>query len=399
MRRSPVTIGIAVVVAFLACLALFHKAQGWLFDHAMMTSELQPISARQMAAARDWFNRHGYSIAKLSSMPVEERAKRLTFLTYRFCTPGNMGGPNLSRLYQKCETTCGGYAYVYRGLAKVVGIETRFADFYTIPLQGNHTAIEVSLPDKKWGFVDPTFGVVFTTNGRPEGRLMSLAEVTSLPARALSHHVVQATKSARTSYSAPLLQQFGAAYRHSGMPISNYSSSEAISHDMPQELVVLVIPLNASRNIVEVGNFKSSDPATLHSDWVKFALSTIHASDLRDSVSPDASDLYNDREDRMSVLRISNIRPGHVYRLELRVVNPAKYEQSIQLSAIGRDASLLNDGIKAVAPGVSTIRLDFVAVRSSAEIYAHNLAAKGMLQVVGIRLSATQRENDVSLTK
>jgi hypothetical protein len=388
LKRRSFVIGLLVLIAILGGAALLHKIQGWMFDEAMLTADVQPVSDRQRAAAEDWFGRNGYDIVALKAEPVAERAKRLGFLTHLFCTPGAGNPANLNTLYRKCVTACGGYAYVYRGLAAVAGLQSRFVDFYTMPFQADHTAVEVKQSDGSWGFVDPTMGVIFTDNGKPDGKLLSLAQVSSLPAGDLTRHVVQAREDRKISYIAPLGVQYGGNYSHAQMPIDNYDNSETVSHDMPNEMVVLRIPMSAAGSGAHIGNFEAQDGASLDKGWMQFAMDTIADKDLDRRVSPDASDLYNDREDRLTVLALSGLEPGKVYRLELRAANMQSAAARVQFGTIGRGVILMGDTIADVVPQLSTVRLDFRARRNTAEIYMHNLARKGMVRMLAIRVSA-----------
>lgn len=73
--------------------------------------------------------------------------------------------------------SCGWRQVLMADLFKQIGIESRAVNFYNVPFQGNHTAIEL-LIHGKWMFFDPTFGTYFERAGG--GAPLSAAEVRSL---------------------------------------------------------------------------------------------------------------------------------------------------------------------------------------------------------------------------
>lgn len=72
--------------------------------------------------------------------------------------------------------SCGWRQVLMADLFKQIGIESRAVNFFNVPFQGNHTAIEL-LIDGKWMFFDPTFGVYFERPGG--GKPLSAAEFRS----------------------------------------------------------------------------------------------------------------------------------------------------------------------------------------------------------------------------
>lgn len=360
-------------------------------------AQYTPILPRQRAAAENWFKEHGYNISVLRKLPVLELAKRLNFATYNFCTPGVSSFNDASELYTKCTTTCAGFAQFYRGLATVVGLQTRLLNIYNIPIQDNHTAVEVLLSDGRWGFVDPTFGAFFTSNGKTGGRLLSFAEVReTLEPRQLPRHVVQANHAPGASMMAPVGSLFSKRFEHSAMPIENYQAFEAVSHDKPNELVVLQINLAAKNGIVRIGNFNSDDISILSRDWLNATEPTIQDQDLDKRISFDTAYLSNAREDTATLLSITNIVPGEGYDLKVRIVNQYILPQLLQVASIGWGADLHAHPIQTIPRGVSTLSMEFVARGDRAQIYLHNLEKNSLLEVYAIELSKSENVSAVS---
>lgn len=356
--------------------------------------ESYPISAAQIHAASSWLIRSGYSVSALRNESVAERAKRINFLTYRFCKAGADTFSNPLELYNRCEAECAGHVYFYRGLAAAVGLNTRLVNFYTIPAQLDHTAVEVLLDDGRWGFVDPTYGAIFTDTGHPSGKILHTVDVTSrvekLP---LQRHVIQANKREDVSYLAPLERLYDNHFVHQGMLLSSYQSFEALSHNMPNEIVALEIPLVASNTQSVIGAFDSGDPAVLEKAWQRFAARTFGGvGGKRRPVSPVASDLSNDRENVLTIFTISALRANETYKLLLRVVNSRKKPRALQWGGLGREAELGSDAIVTASPGVSTVGVSFIAREPTIKIYIHNLERRGVVKLYAAKLIDTRQE-------
>ncbi len=137
--------------------------------------EASPLSEQARAAADQWYADNKVSPTQLMTRRGNEIAAYLNKAVYAHCVNGS-NNAQINKLFQTCETTCFGYAYVLRGLLENLGYQTRFVHLHNIPQQGNHTAMEV-LIDEKWRFFDPTFGVYFTNNGRADGEILSLNDI------------------------------------------------------------------------------------------------------------------------------------------------------------------------------------------------------------------------------
>ncbi len=112
----------------------------------------QPIPQSGIDAATEWYARQGLRLEAFRNMPIAEAGKRLNQVVYGFCSSGSPSSPDINQLFHQCTTACGGYSYVLRGLLKAISAETRYANFYNIPNQGNHTAVEVKLEYRIWGW-------------------------------------------------------------------------------------------------------------------------------------------------------------------------------------------------------------------------------------------------------
>ena len=67
---------------------------------------------------------------------------------------------DINDLFAHCVTACGGRSYVLRGLLAACGLHSKYQNIYNIPIQGNHSAVEVML-NEQVAFLDPTFGAFF----------------------------------------------------------------------------------------------------------------------------------------------------------------------------------------------------------------------------------------------
>lgn len=123
-------------------------------DIVLAAGHVSPIDSAGRKAARFWLDRQGIDFSKLKTMSPSERAARPNQAVYDFCENGHADTPNgVNDLYKTCATACGGISYVLRGLLEATGDRTRYAQFYNIPNQGNHTPVEVDLGNGHWGFL------------------------------------------------------------------------------------------------------------------------------------------------------------------------------------------------------------------------------------------------------
>ncbi len=363
------------------------------------SAESTPILASQKVAAESWLKKHGDDAEVFRRLPAAEVAKRLSYATYNFCEPGTGTFHNASELYDKCSTQCAGFAQFYRGLAEVVGLNTRLVNIYDIPFQGNHTAVEVQLPHGKWGFIDPTFGAFFSADGRADGNILSFAEVHGkTDVRELKKRVVQAKRGSVSLLMRPLNFLFSGKFEHAGMPIENYQEFEAVSHDKPQELVVLQLPLAAKGGSAEIGDLHGSDINFLQRAWQEVTAASLRSPDINSHISFDTAYLSNGREDTVTLLTLADLKPKAHYHLYLRMVNQYQFPQLLQVASIGHVVDFESDHIQTVRPGISTLHVEFVARRARGEIYLHNLESTSLLEMYAAKLVSSGSASDTETT-
>ncbi len=105
------------------------------------------------------------------------------------------------------------------------------------------------------------------------------------------------------------------------------------------------------------------------------------------SVSPDAANLYNDREDTMTILSISDTDVNRHYQMRFRVLNRAASSQWIQIGVIARSALTVGETVRDVPVGISTLEVSFLPHEAHAQIYLHNLEHRGLVRALAIELS------------
>ena len=340
-------------------------------------ADLTFVSQDQQDAARIWINRNDFPTSELMSRPVAERAKAALFATYRFCDAGDETYSDLNSLYDHCSTQCGGFSYFYRGLAKVLGVESRFFRIYNIPNQGNHVAVEVNLGGQ-WGFVDPTFGAYFEGESGP----MSFSVIASaLTPSSLAQHVRQADKSAPLSEATDLDQAFSATYDHTYMPITNYQVAEAATTDDPNELLALRIQIAAGSTI---GDFEATDRKALSDGWLAYTNATLNDDAPLNDTSYNAAQLFNNGLQKLAILEMTGLAPNASASVDLRFFNPGE-AQEIQISSLGKELQLGMYGIVQVPPGASTIQVGFRSRADHGEIFVRSLAPLGLVELFAVR--------------
>ena len=129
----------------------------------------------KIIAIEKWYANQGIDVSAFKELPADEIAKRLNKAVFGFCRHGNEP-EDLTKMFSNCIGLCGGYSYVLKELLEYLCYQTRYINFYNIPQQGNHTAIEVKI-DGKWSFLDPTFGNFFSKDASVSSSIMSIKDV------------------------------------------------------------------------------------------------------------------------------------------------------------------------------------------------------------------------------
>ena len=142
-------------------------------------------------------------------------------------------------------------------------------NLYNVPIQGNHTAVEV-LVDGQWAFYDPTFGAYFTAEGDVEGPILSLEDVASgHSVDSLESLVNQASGDRQNVAFAILGALFSERFEHPSMSLNYYQMAESISRLEPGEFVILDIPIFLTdAGTATVGDMTAADRAAGEAAWL-----------------------------------------------------------------------------------------------------------------------------------
>ncbi len=311
-------------------------------------------------APANWFARQGIDLAFVRSLPDVQRAQLLNFLTYRYCQTGNETPVDLNGLFDSCVTQCGGYAYVFRGLASAANLETRYANLYNIPNQGNHVGVEVQLEDDGWAFFDPTFGAFFTSDGQLDGDPLGLADVIRSDSETtLARQVLQANRELPLSTSRMPEAIYTESFEHLYMSLNNYRNPEAITTGNRDELLMLRIPLVAGGGAF--GLIGSDNRAEARAFWLSETNRTLN-DDMPLNDTSFATHLMLNRDTlRATMLVISDTKRAERYRIRLRLFNPGLTDQRLQLTSVGKETVLESPPVHLVPPGSSLLDTTFRA--------------------------------------
>ena len=347
-----------------------------------------PISNKEAhkQAAAAWFERNGIDPAAVSALPADSRARLVNFLTYRFCRNGNETPADLNELFKSCSTPCGGFAYVFRGLASVAGLSTRYGNLYNIPNQGNHVGVEVQVEDGSWSFYDPTFGAYFSETGDIQGRALGLHEITkSRSLDELSQQVMQADRTLDLSIEHSLASIYSKPFEHQYMSVANYRYPEAITMGTPDELLMLRIPLKA--NADTLGKLDSSERQELKVAWLGYTNDTLNDDNGLNDTSYAAHMLYNGEMQRATLLVIEDTIPGGDYELKLRLFNPRTVEQTIQINGIGKETQLESYPLQQIPVGASLFKVRFNAASNPAQILVRAANRQSYVEMLAMEVT------------
>jgi hypothetical protein len=318
-----------------------------------------------------------------SKMSTTELAYRFLYLTYNHCKDSSKPHPDLNELFRSCETQCGGYAYILRGLLESQGIKTRYAHLYNIPQQGNHTAVEYLNEQGLWSFIDPTFGVTFL----PGKDISSKQQPVKLRILELHHAdklndmVVQANRDGMNPFDSNLRDLYNAQYLHSLMNISNYVNSEQISNLLPGENLILTIDIDAKTPTL-LGTLESINRDESVAKWLKDTNALLNDNLPDNDVSFVTSEFFG-ASNRQNIVRIANLDPKEYYILELRVLSRIK--GNISVNTIGKE--LASDKVRhTVETGNNLIRIKFSSSKDTA-LFSIIFDQKIRAELFGLKLS------------
>lgn len=346
------------------------------------------LSNGEKLAAMKWFESQSLDVSSLKRFAPKDVAKVLTKSVYGFC----LSEPqvvNMVDLFQNCKTACGGYSYVLRGLLEYLGYRTRYANLHNIPQQGNHTAVEV-LIDGEWGFLDPTFGVYFTENGLATGDLMSLSEIVLHGVS--SKNVFRVVDRGSSNIDLPLEKIFtnqkpiSEPLRNGTGPlmVSSYSLAEQIEYREQEILLPLEIPLTLDSNdSVSFGTLENVSFQELQQNWLVKTNETLNDEQIYNDVSFNTSFLYNYEGQKISFLKIKNIKPKQKYSVKFNFYTNQELAK-VQISNVGKFTVHDFSNPVEIKKGSSIISGTFLSGKDEATFLIRNIDNTGIVRLFGI---------------
>lgn len=362
------------------------------FVLATSPSQAEPIPDAGISAASAWFDDQGIREDGLANMPVAEVGKRLNQAVYSFCQHGSQPG-DINELFVRCTAACGGYSYVLRGLLEALGHETRYANFYNIPNQGNHTAVEVRLEDGSWGFLDPTFGAFFTVDGKAEGQLLPITSIAyELPFGSLGQHVLQSAKVGADILGSPLAQLYPLKFDHQYMVLENYQVAEQISTGETGTELTLEVPLDVVDGRAEIGTPDLASLQEMQAKWLEDTNATLNDEDPLNDTSFNTSMLYADADvDRETVITVDGLEPGHRYQLKLTFRANPNVTGRMQINGVGKAVRIAPaEGVTVSSDGV-VYEAKFTPLRRFAQFRVRNMEETGVVHLLGVHIEAAKR--------
>ena len=341
---------------------------------ALHDVESDPIILSSIPYANEMLtNLYGTS-KPFPDMSAEDVAKYLNHLVFNFCsnTLPHTGTSDINELFVECRTACGGYLYVLRGLLASQGITTRISNFYNLPQQGNHSAVEVEVKPGEWALFDPTFGTFFTLDGNVEGQPLSTEDVRFLLNReTISTSVLMAKKDASVNRM-PLKELYEQDFRAQYMNLENYALAEQAVSEGSDAIVPLITTLNVEGGEAVAGSPSFDDAASGQSSFLKWTNETL----LNNHPVDDTSYLfhivgqYENFFQSMNVLRIIGLTLGDLY--EIQIHGYTATASKIQLVPFGRSVKLNVIEPQSVEAGRFTVSRSLKSEEKDVEILISN---------------------------
>jgi hypothetical protein len=277
-----------------------------------------------------------------SEKSPEEIAKFLNQLVFSFCRTEapHTGVNDINELFTNCNTSCWGYSYVLRELLNVYGIKTRYSNFYNLPQQGNHTAVEVEIKKGRWSLFDPTFGVFFTKDGNPESEPLSTEEVRFLLDEVSIFKSVNSVSTKRlVTENHKLINLYNNQFSANYMKLENYLLAEQAVSAGVNAVVPLILPVDLKNGYVMFGSKTFLDLKTANLNFLNDTNNILNNESLKDNVSFLFRIIGENVDFRtINILRFNNLIPGIKYDLEIYGYAP-NYSK-IQIVPIGRSAKI-----------------------------------------------------------
>lgn len=299
----------------------------------------------KIIAIEKWYANQGIDVSAFKELPADEIAKRLNKAVFGFCRHGNEP-EDLTKMFSNCIGLCGGYSYVLKELLEYLCYQTRYINFYNIPQQGNHTAIEVKI-DGKWSFLDPTFGNFFSKDASVSSSIMSIKDVI-LSKNLNGINVFRVINREELSFTNPLNKLYTNEKKISE-PLTNgigwlfpssYAKSEqvqpAYSKSSKNLLLPLEIPLDMNfKNKVSFGTLKKLNIEDYEKMWIAQTNDTINDDLIFNDISYQTSKLNGYSNRSLTILKITNIKANQLYNISLNL-NAKESGSIVQFTNIGK---------------------------------------------------------------
>lgn len=266
--------------------------------------------------AANQFIREKLNAVNFQNYSDKEKALYLNAVVFNFCENKQPHIQNLDSLFVNCNTACGGYSYVLRGLLESEGIKTRYINFYNIPNQGNHTGVEAWINDR-WAFLDPTFGAFFTENRHFESRIVDAQELNWLLAQGKTEDIgvwsVEKGKYKSENFI------YNDSFERPYMYVENYGMAENVSELNPDNKVMFSLNVSLKGDHVIFGDVQSKDFQSLDQNFLSSTNKTL----LDDNLSNNTSYLFSRISDNLNYspvhsINIGNVNRGKKYKVKMR---------------------------------------------------------------------------------
>ncbi len=297
------------------------------------------INTKTIQAARTMLNRELGDWRTLEKMNQVELTKKLNAMVYNFCkNPGkNTVVSDINSLFEVCETACGGRSYVLRGLLAVYGIDSKYQNIYNIPIQGNHSTVEVKLRESLV-FFDPTFGTFFTRNNINDTP-MSLDDVKfSFDAKELPQHVYQAKKlkSIKAIPSLALESMYTQGFESNYLDLASYVAHESAGSPHDKNILYLSANIYLENNAYALGCLDALTSEEASSCFLQQTNQLYSTSPAEKQVSYNFNMLgYYINQLNVKLFNFNYLEPGRYYVLTLLINNGTKAALPLNLGALG----------------------------------------------------------------
>lgn len=316
-------------------------------------------------AARQLLNNLTGDWRSLCSLKPVDLAKVLNAVVYHFCSKPKDNVPlkHLNHLFRECHTACGGRSYVLKGLLAVYGIHAQYRNIYNIPIQGNHSALEVDI-NGATSFFDPTFGAFFTKHA-VEDRPLSLDEIRFIyDEHALAEHVYQAKKfHLKPMIQRPVNQMYSKGFNSNLFRLAFYINHETSEPLNPDKILFLSANIELKQNTYTLGCLSAKNTEEASACFLKETNALYNSANPKHHLSYNFNNLgFLNGQMKMNAFNINGLQRSAVYQLTLLLNNQTGHAVALHLSPL-QNGLVLAPGFDQVLvnPGIATYSVHFKA--------------------------------------